>query len=343
MKLTRRHVLDCLLLLFCMQFSFTSAKLYPQESGLKPSLLSELWVAKAAEETPEITLLMTGDIMMDRYIATLRERAITDEDPSNDLFPFTYMPEVMDAVKTKLGTDELDLVLGNLECPVTDSDYENNGTAMIFNCKPSVVEQLKNAGFTTFTLANNHTLDMGKDAPQESHDLLATGGLDSFGHPDTANGAFTFLSYEIDGMKIGFLGFNDAVIKLDMEGAVEKIKEVDPLVDVLIVAVHWGFEYEPTARESVVNKAHQFVDAGADFIWGHHPHVIQNSEVYNGKTIYYSLGNFVFDQYWSDETQEGLVLGLKITPAVNPEESPLLTTVEVIVDLVNLGEPKPRN
>lgn len=343
MKLTRRHVLDCLLLLFCMQFAITSATLYPQENGLRPSLLSTIWTAKASEPTPEITLLMTGDIMLDRYIATLRERAITDEDPSNDLFPFTFMPDVLNAVKTKLGTDQLDLVLANLECPVTDSNYVNNGSAMIFNCKPSVVEQLKNAGFTTFTLANNHTLDMGKGGPQETHDKLSAGGLDSFGHPDTPNGDFTFLNYDIEGMKIGFIGFNDAVIKLDMDGAIQKIKEVDPLVDVLIVAVHWGFEYEPTARESVVNKAHQFVDAGADFIWGHHPHVIQNSEVYNGAPIYYSLGNFVFDQYWSDETQEGLVLGLKITPAEIPGENPSLTVAEVLVDLVNLGEPMPRN
>lgn len=340
MKLNPRHALWPFTLLLAVIFSVTTASYFPQLEGDSASLLSSLWPEKEAEEKHEINLMLAGDIMLDRYIKTLRDQAIADADPANDLFPFTFMPQVMDAVKSKLGTDVLDLVCANLEGPITDSSYVNNGTAMIFNFKPSVVEQLKNAGFTTFTIANNHTLDMGKDGPQKTHDYLTAGGLDSFGHPDTPNGDFTFLTYEINGIKLGFLGFNDAVIKLDVDGALEKIKEVDPLVDVLIVAVHWGFEYEAMARESVVNKAHQFVDSGADFIWGHHPHVVQNSEVYNGKTIYYSLGNFVFDQYWSDETQEGLVLGLKIQE--NEDGTFTLTPVEQMVDLVNLGEPTPR-
>ncbi|QQR54783.1 CapA family protein [Candidatus Peregrinibacteria bacterium] len=334
---TLRQVLWPSTLLFALIFSITTAAHFPHMEGGRASLLSEIWPQK--EPVPEINLLMTGDIMLDRYIATLRGRAIADTDPANDLFPFTFMPKIIDAVETQLATSQLDLVLGNLEGPITDSNYVNDGTAMIFNFKPSVVEQLKNAGFTTFTLANNHTLDMGKDGPQKTHEYLAAGGLDSFGHPDTLNGDFSFLSYELNGIKLGFLGLNDAVIKLDIPAAVRKIQEVDTQVDVLIVAIHWGFEYEATARESVVNKAHQFVDAGADFIWGHHPHVVQNSELYKDKHIYYSLGNFVFDQYWSTETQKGLVLGLKILK--NEEGGFTLTPVEVPVDLVKQGEPTP--
>lgn len=340
MKLKSIQALWPSLLLLSVVFSVSTAAYFPQVEGDSASLLSTIWPEKKAEEVQEVNLLMTGDIMLDRYIATLRGRALADEDPANDLFPFTFMPEVIQAVKTKLATSQLDLVLGNLEGPITDSNYVNNGTAMIFNFKPSVVEQLKNAGFTTLSMANNHTLDMGKTGPQQTHDYLAAAGLDAFGHPDTPDGTYSFLTYEIDGFKIGFLGLNDAVIKLDVPAALEKIKALDGQVDVLILAVHWGFEYEATARESVVAKAHQFVDAGVDFIWGHHPHVIQNSELYNGKWIYYSLGNFVFDQYWSAETQEGLVLGLKI--AKSPEGNLTLTPVEIFVDLINQGEPKPR-
>ena len=77
------------------------------------------------------------------------------------------------------------------------------------------------------------------------------------------------------------------------------------------------------------------MDSGADFIWGHHPHVVQNHETYNGVPIYYSLGNFVFDQYFSDEVREGLVLGVKI-------EDGQLTVVEQMVDLVDGAQPKVR-
>ena len=74
------------------------------------------------------------------------------------------------------------------------------------------------------------------------------------------------------------------------------------------------------------------VDSGVDFIWGTHPHVIQNSEVYKNAPIYYSLGNFVFDQYWSEATQTGLVVGLLI-------EGDEITTTEITVDIINQGEP----
>ncbi len=206
---------------------------------------------------------------------------------------------------------------------------------MIFNFEPATVDLLKNAGFTTLNMANNHTFDMGKEGVKETHDYLAAAGIEGFGHPDTPNGEFSFIRYDFGNTSLGFLGLNDAIIRLDTESALTEIKELDSQVDFLIIGVHWGWEYETTARESVVSKAHQFIDAGADFIWGHHPHVVQNTEVYNGKTIYYSVGNFVFDQYWTAATQEGLVLGLKV-------ENGELTIIEQMVDLVDKGAPKPR-
>lgn len=340
MKIHTLQSFSIFLLVLSVPFSIVAAQnaAAQENSG---SLLETLWTSKEPQQRDEINLMMTGDIMLDRYIATLRGRAVTDQDPANDQFPFTFMPTVLEAVKNKLETDQLDLVLGNLEGPITDSTYVNNGTAMIFNFKPSVVDQLKNAGFTTFNMANNHTLDMGATGPQQTHDYLAAAEIDAFGHPDTPNGPYSFISYDFDGFTVGFLGFNDAVIKLDVPAALEEIKAVDAQVDVLILAVHWGIEYETTARDSVVEKAHQFIDAGVDFIWGTHPHVVQNSEIYNGKTIYYSLGNFVFDQYWSEATQKGLVLGLKIQK--NDDGSITFTPKEVPVDLINKGEPTVSN
>lgn len=279
-----------------------------------------------------ISILFTGDIMLGRYIRTLRDR-------KGGEFPFSHMADLIAATQQKLGVTQSDLVVGNLEGPITDSNYVNPGTAMIFNFKPEVAELLQSAGFTTLNMANNHTLDMGAGGPKQTHDYLDAVGIQAFGQPDTPDGEFSFISYDFDGLKIGFLGLNDAVIRLDKQAALEKIRALNPEVDFLIIGIHWGFEYETTARTTTTDFAHQMVDAGADFIWGHHPHVIQNSEIYNGAPIYYSLGNFVFDQYWSKATQEGQVVGLTLTQS---KDGLTLNTAELTVDLVDGGEPQVR-
>jgi poly-gamma-glutamate synthesis protein (capsule biosynthesis protein) len=74
--------------------------------------------------------------------------------------------------------------------------------------------------------------------------------------------------------------------------------------------MHWGTEYQHVNGRLQAEMAHKLIDAGADVIIGHHPHVIQGIEVYQGKPIFYSLGNFVFDQYFSEDTQRGLAIGL---------------------------------
>ena len=324
--MTRRSLLTLCLILVATFFSVGSTLVIVKDS---PSALAQLganWTERRAEE--EITILFAGDVMAGRYIEVLRRRRGGD-------FPFTYMPEVMDAVKEALETEELDLVVGNLEGPISTSPYVNPGTAMIFNFKPDTAALLKKAGFTTLSMANNHSLDMGLTGFNETYRFLTAEGIHAYGHANTADGEFTFTQHDFDTKTIGFLGFNDAVYPLDVPTALAKIAEVDPQVDFLVVSVHWGIEYEPIARQNIQDLAREMVDAGADFIHGHHPHVIQNSEIYKGAPIYYSLGNFVFDQYWSQETQAGRVVGLKL-------QGERLSTTEIIVDLVKQGEPYPR-
>jgi len=82
----------------------------------------------------------------------------------------------------------------------------------------------------------------------------------------------------------------------------------------LIVSLHWGEEYKLINSLAQQKLAHQIIEAGADLIIGHHPHVVQNIEKYQGKLIFYSLGNFIFDQYFSPDTQQGLAVGLEIYP-----------------------------
>ncbi|MBU0982192.1 CapA family protein [Patescibacteria group bacterium] len=287
----------------------------------------ESWVPKRGFEP--VNILFTGDIMLGRYIEYLRSKKGGD-------FPFTNMPAVIAAGKSALAVDNFDLVVGNLEGPITSYGRNVSLTTMVFNFKPEVAPLLKKVGFTTLSMANNHVFNQGRQGLSSTHEYLTQEGLKGFGHPDTESGEYSFIKYDFKDMTVGFLGLDDVDFKLNMPQTLERIRELDKQVDFLIIGVHWGTEYLPEAPASIVEKGHQFVDAGADFIWGHHPHVIQNWEVYNGAPIYYSLGNFVFDQYWSQKTQEGLVVALQIG------RDDQITTKEIYVDLINQGEPAPR-
>ena len=83
----------------------------------------------------------------------------------------------------------------------------------------------------------------------------------------------------------------------------------------MIVFLHWGEEYQLISSSSQRKLAHSLIDAGADLIIGSHPHVVQEIEKYKGKLIFYSLGNFIFDQYFSRETQKGLAVSLELYPS----------------------------
>ena len=87
------------------------------------------------------------------------------------------------------------------------------------------------------------------------------------------------------------------------------------------MSVHWGQEYQIKSSVFQQKLARKIIDSGADLIIGHHPHVVQEIEIYNNKLIFYSLGNFVFDQYFSEQTQQGLAVALEIYPVRNNDSN----------------------
>jgi poly-gamma-glutamate synthesis protein (capsule biosynthesis protein) len=118
---------------------------------------------------------------------------------------------------------------------------------------------------------------------------------------------------EHENQKFGFVNYN-LFSQGSEPAALAEIKKIRPQVDWLIVYTHWDNEYQPLAHSSSVSLAHQFIDLGADLIIGSHPHVIQNHEVYKDKHIYYSLGNFVFDQYFEPAVRQGLAVSVEFKP-----------------------------
>lgn len=245
-----------------------------------------------------LSLLFTGDMMLDRMVFTKTKKA-------NDYnFPFLKITDFL---------QDFDLRIANLEGPVTDFKSISNGAGanrLIFTFSPRFLEPLKQ-NFDILNLANNHTNNFGAKGLQQTRDYLTGAGISYFGDPNNQED-YLATTTEFNGIKLGFIGFNE-LAKSGFENVLLKIKDLRLQVDWLVVYPHWGNEYQtvkPSAKQR--EEAHDIIDAGADVIIGSHPHVVQPTEEYKGKMIFYSLGNFIFDQYFSKETKQGLAVGIKL-------------------------------
>lgn len=257
---------------------------------------------------PDWTMTVVGDIMLDRSVWS-KIRAYGRD------YPFAK-------IRSRLRGS--DIILGNLEGPFTNSTrHAVTGGALSFTFDPILVPTLKNAGFTTLLLANNHTLNQGQAGLDNTRRLLKKQGLDSYGDPRNRRGYH--LTKNIDGRRITFLGYDQ------LDGAVTNvltdIRNAHAKGEYVIVTPHWGAEYQLGIQPRLQRLAKQLIDAGADMVIGGHPHVVEPFEIYKGKFIAYSLGNFVFDQYFSYDTQEELMLKFAFTTSsVTIEVVPLIST-----------------
>ncbi len=249
---------------------------------------------KQSEGVKVVTLLFGGDMMFDRSIRTAMRKRGRD-------FPLAGLKEVF---------SKSDLVVANLEGPITDNSSRSEGSEIgaqenyYFTFDPSVAKTLKDAGVGMVNLGNNHILNFGEDGVAQTKKYLEAGGVGYFGAPtDTEH---RYWVRDVKGLKIAFLNYNQFIAN-GKEKALADIAEAKMKSDFVVLYTHWGKEYVP-ALQSVKDLAHSFVDAGVDLIIGSHPHVVQEHEIYRGKTIYYSLGNLVFDQYDSESTRNGLLV-----------------------------------
>lgn len=253
-----------------------------------------------------LSLMFVGDIMLDRGVKQLIEK----HGGSDYLFPFEFVPFLKDP----------DIVFGNLEGPVSDVGYDI-GNLYSFRMDPKALSALKEAGFDVLSVANNHIGDWGLSAFEDTLKRLRESGITAIGGGFNGQDARAVKIIEKNGIKIGFLGFSDVgpewvagkedlpTILLANDPAFETIiKNAVAKVDYLIVSFHFGEEYKTESNERQRYLAHKAVDAGAKIVIGHHPHVIQELEKYKDGVIAYSLGNFVFDQAFSQETLTGGVL-----------------------------------
>lgn len=292
-KKTNLHVFIALPIVFCLMFVciLTGKAETPSVKRNADDLVSASFV---------------GDIMMGRNVEKVTKHKGTES-------VFRY---------AKPFFESSDYVSGNFENPVTyKKNYKEAEKNIHLQSNKDAVKVLKDMNFTVLTAANNHAMDYGPQGMRDTVEEFSKQNLELVGAGLTLKEAEQNISYQdVNGIKIATLGFTDVsgkgfaakrnapgVLPANPELFIPMISKAKKKADLVIVQTHWGQEYDNDPNDRQRQLARAMSDAGADIIVGHHPHVLEPIEMYHGTVIFYSLGNFVFDQGWTRTRDTALV------------------------------------
>lgn len=270
--------------------------------------------APLSEPEPTVTLVAVGDILLDRGVARQIERHGTG-------YPFAHVERILTAA---------DIAFGNLESPLTDKCDEVT-KRFHFRANSRYLFALVYGGFDVLSLANNHSTDCGQVGLVETMKNLKAAGIRWCGAGASREEAVSVTILVIKDIKIGFVGFseflpNHSASKPGQSGIADASEESVRLsvraaqrqADVVIASFHWGAEYTSRPREREIKLAQTAVEAGADLVLGHHPHVLQGLQTVittkdyatRRSLVAYSLGNFVFDspRVWDRRLNQTIAL-----------------------------------
>lgn len=272
--------------------------------------LRELLVNKEKEEQKYI-LRVGGDMMLDRGV----KARVNSLGGSYDV--------IFDLIREDLIA--ADMVFANLEGSISDIGADT-GKPYSFRFEPEVAKALKNAGIDIVSLANNHMLDWGRDSLCATLTHLKNVEIASVGAGCNTLEAEAPHIIRLGNTNIALLAYTEfyqgahatetraGMSEYNISKIIQRIEDLkkNEEIDLVFVSMHWGDEYKTRAVMNQVEIGKKIIDAGADVIIGHHPHVAQEIERYGKGWIIYSLGNFVFDQSWSEETMKGLMADIYI-------------------------------
>lgn len=247
----------------------------------------------------DVTFSAVGDILLDRGIRNgIKKHGMQ--------YP---LGKVAEFIKSR------DLAFCNLECPISKRG-KPLAKMYAFRADYSFIEILKSSGFNTFSLANNHSLDYGREALKDTKAILDENGFVSLGvgenqkdaikpvivkKKDTVFAFFSHVLLPLEGIVYSENLFGPSQAKI--KEICREIKEARKNADIIIVSFHWGTEYKSLPSKEQIEYAHKVIESGADIVIGHHPHVIQSIEKYKDSIIIYSMGNFLFDQHKKRQKQ----------------------------------------
>ena len=350
----------CALAVLVLGFGITSA-LGSKKSGDTPAGASASASASASaqvETEPEnfsVSFATTGDLIFWREVA--------------DFIDMNGGAAAMEGIADLL--DDADVTISNLESPLSTNESEPVPAKDVYIIgRPEGIEGMKNSGIDIVSLANNHIADYTGPALQDTLDALDAAGIKYAGAgmneaaadaEGVRNAALHLLllvgDVDAEILAVAFISWTDIVpdyfvafgdepgvasARLNMDAALKKVKDAKSTHDIVIVAMHWGIEYQDYADEDQqITPAHQLVDAGADVVLGNHPHVLQGIEFYKDSLIAYAHGNCVFRQSFDvGYTHESYVMHFDITQdgIQNLRVTPLYLSDEYGIPSVATGE-----
>lgn len=271
-------------------------------------IVTIIWLVYPVQ-ADEIIINAVGDVMLaGRWASTLRKNGYD--------FPFSAV-----AAELKSG----DITIANLESPIARGGIEYTDKKFRFRAEPDVAVALKSSGINLVTLANNHSMDFGGEALSETMKNLEEAGINWIGAGENLAEARKMALYTIKDKKVAFLGYSltqpvEFFAGRDRPGTapgfekifVEDIARARQQADYVIVSFHWGTEGKSAVQPYQQVAAHKAIDAGADVIIGHHPHVLRGIERYKTGIVFYSLGNFTFASK-SRSADAGIIVRLHLS------------------------------
>ena len=259
-----------------------------------------------------LTIVLTGDILLDRGVRRMIEHYGAD---------CLFSPGVDSVFRSA------QVVVGNLECPATKIE-EPVFKRFIFRGEPECLEVLRRHGFTHLNLANNHSIDQGRKGLADTwQNIIATGmvpigagrNMDEASQPvclaSSPRRVWLVPSLRLALENYAYLPDLPCVSQEPMDSLLERVSRLRRAdsTAVIVVSLHWGGEHtlQPVPRQRM--EAHRLVDAGADVLVCHHTHTLQTVEQYRGRYIYYSIGNFIFDQS-KPQNSRACMVRLRVMP-----------------------------
>lgn len=294
------------------------------------------------QQNASASFLAVGDIMLSRNVAAEIQKA-------NDVnLPFSKIESVLKSTDFNFGNLESPIVPSKEADRLRGEAIFIGGHSMIFGAPSDYAAGLKQYNFQVLNLANNHAFDQGLAGLKHTIEFLNKNFIKHVGLGENLDQAWQPAIMEANGLKIGFIGASYASINdngkttnnyaariEDLEHLKSSILNLKSQADFVVVTMHAGTEYTTKPNDAQIKFAHAAVDYGADVVIGAHPHWVQTIEHYcpgtpeTDKTqidnkpyppsackyIFYSLGNFIFDQEFSQDTKEGLTLKITISKA----------------------------
>jgi len=260
---------------------------FSKENNTPSPVVASHQTEKKKSSSVNLTFVIGGDVMTGRAVAWKFSNDVTKafENLGQNFF----------------GRQTSGIV--NLEGPVSETEFQANPAPdnLIFNFPPQTIDALKFLGVNAASLANNHSFNQGKSGFESTTKLLQNAKITHIG----SETEYAVAKFGSGKSKLSVITINLLEDHSDINNVIADEKKAGNIV---LIFPHWGSEYEITHNQSQESVAHSWIDAGADIVIGSHPHVVQDAEIYQGKPVFYSLGNLIFDQTFSTPTQEGLII-----------------------------------